>query len=263
MIKRLLETSRPVTGLFAGLLTVAGFRYFSPTSWALVILTAVGFTGITWSVMTFNDLVDKEHDRKKNKNFVSEHFQEVHTYWKRINAITAVILLYASSIDFNVAWFCAVVWVMGLLYSYVPHWYIVQNLIVALCSASPVLLGPIHHRDLPFKPLLVFVAFVFIIFIREVYKDMEDSNIDAGYKVTMPVVVGHKRATLRVIVLTHGWVACLAVYPNYWFPAIATLATASQFIHIQMFNRPHRVLGAKQVLDWVIRLLMFAVLLTQ
>lgn len=111
--------------------------------------------------------------------------------------------------------------------------------------------------------MLIFGAFFFIILIREVYKDMEDQNIDAGYKVTIPLIVGHRQATLRVIALTFFWVGCLAVYPHKLFPAIALVAMGNQFVHIQMLTRPDRVLGAKQLLDWVIRLLMIAILLTQ
>jgi hypothetical protein len=73
---------------------------------------------------------------RKGKTFARDHQSAVFAFW-RIEAI--VILLLLSALAFvtpYVAVFCLAVWLVGLWYSFIPHWFLVQNFLVALCSGS-------------------------------------------------------------------------------------------------------------------------------
>ncbi len=267
MTKELFATSRPLTMVYAFILTIVGFRFYQPVSWLLTIVTAFAFAGITGHIMTFNDFIDREHDRKKGKTFVSDHPGETLRYKFTLLGLTGLFVGYASSKSLSVAGFCVAVWAVGVLYSFIPRWYIVNNLVVGICSGAPALVGMAYIHVFDAKPLLLFLALVFIILTREVYKDMEDVDMDRGYKETIPGRQGHPAATIHLTFYTIGWTLCLAIYGSCFQPQLLMFVFPAgalvTFSYGLLFTRPARVVYTKKILDWAVQVLLVIILIVQ
>ena len=214
--KQLYATGRPSTGYYALLLTIISFGFYSEALWTVRLVTAFAYAGLTMSIMVFNDGKDKENDRKRGKVFAHRHSQELLRYWWKLNSITALLVGIVTWFDPWTGLYCAAVWVVGLGYSYVPHWFIVNNTLVALCSGSPALVGAVYHRYLTPEAFMTFLMFSLLILWNEVYKDTEDMKFDVDYKATLPVRIGHTRTFLLLL----GWfvipAGTLALHPNPW-----------------------------------------------
>lgn len=262
--KGLFQASHFHTGLYAALITVIGFRFYSPIS-NVAIAFAATFALITWNIMSFNDWIDRFHDRKKDKMFASEHPRQLLRFWLALSTLALLFLITLSHLDPIPAVFVGAVWFLGLLYSYagILRWYLANNTVVAICSASPVLLGSILHRSFSYKPCLIFGALFCIILSREIYMDIRDIKIDKGYKATIPVIKGYVFAPFYLIGILYGWAVCLVLYPDPWVKGMACTAAAVQFAHSRMFLSPKQYKTAKWMLDWVIRLLLITLLITQ
>ncbi|MCH7605341.1 UbiA prenyltransferase family protein [Patescibacteria group bacterium] len=261
--KQLFDTSRPMTGVFAVVLTVISFRYLETVDWNVTVLTAVGYAGITWSIMSFNDWVDRKHDLKKEKRFAYEHSRELLQYTLVLALAILVILGLLALYNPLLAVYCFGVWGIGLAYSYVPHWYRVQNVVVGLCSASPVLSSSVYSGDMQMNAFLLFFTFVSIIVMREIHKDMEDADIDKGYKATLPVRIGQPHSTLATFNLSLFATVGLILYPNWWVAAIAVLFGLLQFWNVRTFFSPSRAGSSKKVLDLIVRVIFVVVLFVQ
>lgn len=262
MIRELWGACRPMAGVFAALLAIISFRY-DAAPWSLALLTAFSYACLTWNIMVFNDYVDRVHDRKKGKCFASENSKALRWFWATLSGVTAVSLGLVAQQSMAVAVFCMVVWTIGVLYSYVPHWYVIQNLIVAACSASPVLAGNMYSQDLSLKAVALSLAIFFIVLIREIYKDIEDVVIDKGYKKTLPVVIGVPATVLRLLPLTVAWFGCLLAYPNVWVRAVAIMIVPTLWIHARLLADVEQINAAKAVTDWLLRIMFIIVLVTQ
>lgn len=182
-IKELVRTGRPKTaGAYGFVLTLVSFTFFPQTSWDMRIITAACYFGLTMSIMSFNDYIDRHHDRKKGKNFASEHPHTLLGYWAFVSVTTGCAMLAVAAYDPHVALLCLEVWLLGHFYSFVPHWYIVQNCIVALCAASPALCGAVYYRTPDAECIYTFALFAVLTFQGELYKDLEDEGIDKATK---------------------------------------------------------------------------------
>lgn len=257
------NTSHPQTGVYAGILTLIAFRFHTPMPWALALLSAATFACITWSIMSYNSWIDRTHDRKKGKVFASKHSPELIKYWIGLSLLTATLLAIVARLSLQVALFCAGIWVLGLTYSHIPRWFFWQNAVVAICSASPALVGLVHTRQPNSNELSVFGALFFIVLTREVYLDMQDQKIDYDNKRTLPVVLGQPCATFHLLSVTYGWTLCLLLYPDWKIRILSVAGAATQFIHARLFFQPSHSVLCKRILDWVIVLLLLGVLLTQ
>lgn len=264
-LRQLVGTSRPDTGLFAFLLTLIGFRCFTEVPWAVSLITASVFALVTASIMSYNDLIDREVDQKKGKNFASSHSLALWQYLWGLSCLTVlllVVLVLMSSI--LLALFCLSIWVLGLYYSHIHRrWYGWNNLIVALCSGAPVLCAVVHHREWEVHSLLLFGIFVSLILLREVYKDIEDMEVDRGYKRTLPLEAGLGNTMLYLLTLNHVPVLLLTVYPGWVLKIVLPFCVLMQPYHMLMLLRTERILRAKWLMDWLIRSILLLVLLTQ
>lgn len=244
--KQLFATGRPSTGLYAFLLSLISFGFYEGTPWVVCVLTAFAFGGLTMSIMSFNDWVDRHNDRKKGKMFASEHPHELMQYWQRLSAVTALFLVPIVYWSVPLALFLAIVWVVGILYSYTRRWYLVNNVIVAVCSGSPALCGTVFHGEVRWVATCTFGIFTALIFINELYKDVEDRRTDRGYKATMPLRRGGSMLTVwNTIMFLYVPAALFAFHPNPWVKGLgmvaATLITfqaASAFLHPERIHRP-------------------------
>jgi len=252
--RQLIQTSRPHTMLFAFIFTIVGFKLYHPFAWQLSLATSIAFAFITGSIMIFNDLHDRRNDHRKEKYFTSEHLKEVIIYWSVFNFLTLLFLFPMAYIDVKVALFCFCVWVIGHLYSYMQKWFNIQNLVVASCSASPVLCGALHYGAIRTETYLLFAIFMSLILMREIYKDIEDQKVDRGYKITIPIVLKYQpRITAAIISLLFLPAIFFALYPNgcvriFGFVSLPFL----QFTHAGMFFNSKFEYYCKKVLNWIL-----------
>jgi len=260
---QLWQIGRPTTGAYAFITTLIGFGYYDGAPWVVRLLTASAFAGLTMSIMVYNDWVDRGHDRKKWKMFASEHPQEVFRWWINLSAITTVLVMLVATYNPLVAYFCLLVWGVGTLYSHIPHWYIVQNVVVAICAGSPALCGLVYHRQVTTGSLATFLMFSTLLFISEVYKDVEDSRVDEGYKATMPVKLGHRRTVLRLFSLCFLAALVMAIHPNPWVWKIAIVGLPLlQYNNAEIFCHPQYIARPKGTLRWILKILLIVLILT-
>ncbi|MFH1522419.1 MAG: UbiA prenyltransferase family protein [Patescibacteria group bacterium] len=262
-IKQLFNTSRISTGVYAGILASVSFTFHETSSWLMCAFTAFSYLVLTMSIMTFNDWVDRKNDRKKGKTFASEHPVTLFKYWLFLNTVTIVSLGMVALQDLKLALYCLSVWVIGTLYSYTQRLYIFQNIIVAICSGSPALAGMVHHQETTSADILTFLVFTSLIFINEVYKDIEDRKVDIGYKNTLPVNIGHISTVAKLFGLCFMVAIPFVLHPNHWMGTIALIGfsilmyeQASMFLHPELAVRP------KNAIRWMLKILLVVLILT-
>ena len=185
--RRLFDTGRPTTGLYAFVVCFHGFGW---TYWNVSLLVSVVVGLMMMSAMTFNDYIDRHHDRKKGKVFVSDHADVVRKFWLASALLISFLVIVLFTITPSVALFCFTLWVVALVYSFVPNWFVVQNMIVAFCSGCPVLCGMIYAGVWQKESFAVFAIFACLVWYNEVAMDIEDRDSDFGYKDTLPVRLG-------------------------------------------------------------------------
>lgn len=260
-----IHSSRPLTGIFAAVLACASFRFYQPVPWVLAILASLAFASVTWSIMTYNNWVDRFHDRNKGNTLASDYPALFSRYLRAVNVLTTVLLSAVYLASPRVAGYIGAIWAIGLLYSHIQRWFLVQNLLVALCSASPALAGVAYTGQMRVEPLVLAMIFVGVILLRELYKDMEDARIDPGYKLTVPVVTGHGGAWMWGILLLILSVFPFAFYPHAGVRVVAYMLGPVTYVHasLMLFPTAGKIARVKSVLDRMIQLLLVVVLFTQ
>lgn len=265
--KGLLATSHKKPGPYAAVLTLIGFGFYA-MAWVPALLSALSYLGITMSIMSFNDYIDRFHDRKKGKFFASEHTEELSIYLYFLCGITSFLLSGLALFSYQTAIFCLTVWIFGLLYSYARRMLLFQNCIVAACSASPILAGMVYHGYLLLKPSVIFVSLFFLILRKEIYLDTKDSQIDEGYKATLPVRNGNIMTAFDTIPMVYAWSIPLLLYPSRWVQVPVFLAAAvSQAMHGLLFSGAltgkQRAQACVNMTDAVIALLLVCAFITE
>jgi len=221
LLVKLIATGRPSTGVYAFLLTLLGFKYISWEGWLIGISAAFVFALVAMSIMTFNDIVDAPNDRRKLKLFASDNRGALIVFWLIESVVIALALIWVMTSSLWLGIFCATVWIVGLGYSFIPHWYVVQNIIVALCSGSPALCAAIYTNHLDKWSVTTFALFVSIIWLNECYKDSQDETTDRGYKKTLPTELGWDESWLRLVSALHIVGAVFFWHPNWWLQFLA------------------------------------------
>jgi len=169
--KDLIESTRLLTTLFAFFWVIIGFGFFPKVSLSITTLTAIIFAGITGNIMTFNDIIDRNHDVKKAKCFAYNYTRVLTSFWMLTNIAIWLCLAGLTVLSAKLTIFCATIWLVGILYSFIPRWFFVQNVVVATCSASPVLCGLVYHGEkTDWQPILLFVVIFGIILVREIFR---------------------------------------------------------------------------------------------
>ena len=200
-LNQIINAHRPMTALYAGGAVFAGFKMAGSVSWLSVVALAA-FALITGNIMVFNDLVERKHDLLKNKGFCFKYtWSVIRAFVICSTAIVALVVAMAFA-DITLSLFAIGVWLVGLAYScsFVRKLYVLQNVIVAACSATPILCGAIHSRVFFSSVLLVFATLTGLVLIREFLKDIDDVISDAGYKETIPTRKG-VFATIFVVIM--------------------------------------------------------------
>ncbi len=213
----LARSTRPTTALYAGTLAHVSLR--SSDTWQHHVLISITFALITMAIMIFNDLVDAKHDRRKRKTFASNYFDISAGYWICLIGANAALIQHIHQTSTQLSWFLLAVLTTGLLYSFMRRLTILNNVTVALCSGSPALCGYIYQHDMTHVP--TFLCFTCLIFINEIYKDLEDDNIDRGYKDTIPTTWGTNTAWHITRVCIGITAAIFILHPNPLFQVVA------------------------------------------
>jgi 4-hydroxybenzoate polyprenyltransferase len=193
--------------VLAGLLTLCGFQ-LAVGSVRDAWLPALAIVVIASSTMVWNDYCDREHDRKKGKDFA---------HLNRWRFLAFGIILWLASIglclligirqSWPMAYLALGITASGLIYSETRRIPFVPNAMVALTAASP-LLFPLAAGHLDFRLLFLFVAVVLAIHAREIAKDVEDLPFDPGYKWSLPQYLGADKSlnVLRILLLIAGFI---------------------------------------------------------
>ncbi len=258
---QLIVACRPHTGLFACILTIVGFNILKcpllPT-----IFFASAFCGVTLSIMTFNDLMDTDRDVKKSKTFALCHPWHMFKTWKWISIITLFILLITSVMWWKLALFCGVIWSLGLVYSVENPSYPFNNLLVAVCSASPALVGMIQAERWDSRILLLFFIISATILAMETVKDMQDKVADVGHKDTLATRVAWPVATMQAVLLCYLPIIGLLLYPNRSVAILGYVFGIIVFFLGLSFTREKELLKAEKVGDLFLAALLLLLLCT-
>ncbi|MCX6826425.1 MAG: UbiA family prenyltransferase [candidate division Zixibacteria bacterium] len=183
--------------LLAGMLTLCGFQLAVGSiqgAWLPALVVVV----IASSTMVWNDYRDREHDRKKGKDFACLNRWRFLafglTLWFVSIALSLAIGVFES---WTMACLALGITASGLVYSETRLVPFVPNALVALTAASPVLfpLAAGHHD---FRLLLFYLAVTLAIHAREIAKDFDDVDIDPGYKWTLLQRVGQRRSLVII-----------------------------------------------------------------
>ncbi len=220
------RATRPLTMLYAFCWTNVGYAMYPTITLHITLLCAFTMALSTGSIMLYNDHADRERDKKDSKPFASQHPNELKLCWKLLCGFIALLMVVLVSWNLRAALFCAVIWMAGTLYSWIPHWFIVQNLVVAACSASPVLCGSIATGQWNQRCLSISAILFGFVAISEIVKDFEDMPHDLGYKATLPlysprmairIVTAIISITLAFVWHAFGWMATLVIaVPLSW-----------------------------------------------
>ncbi|MCK5511092.1 UbiA family prenyltransferase [Candidatus Parcubacteria bacterium] len=179
--KDLLVISRPHTFLYAFILTIVGHKFIEITNWKVVLLNAFLFAVIASSIMIFNDIVDRESDFIRGKTFAFHQHKAVFVFWLIISIVAFVVAIILCFYSFEVSLFCLFIWITGIAYSYLQKMYIIQNILVSLCSASPVLSGAIYQGDININIGLIFISLCLVILSREIDKWMSRAKTSSSF----------------------------------------------------------------------------------
>ncbi len=206
--------------VLASALTVTSFRIVGQdVPWAQV---AAVFC-IAVATMLQNDWRDRVNDTRKGKRLAFDHPEAflglLLVFW----SVSVGLILSVAHQSFEAAWLLSAMALAGIVYSETRQIPLVPVVIVSLTSASSTLL-PVASDAHSEPPWLLFLSAALVIFAREIINDLEDTAVDRGYKWTIPLAIGEKRARrVAAIVAVAGFIAVVRVS----LAAIPTLLVAS------------------------------------
>ncbi len=256
----LIRACRPHTSVFAFVLTVVSFKLLA-LPWMPAVFIGAGFAGITLSIMLWNDFVDRHRDVEKGKIFALRHPWCVLSAWRCISSITLAILALSAVFWWQAVLLCGTVWILGLLYSVIRLGYPLNNLLVALCSGSPVLAGMAYAETFDTRILLVYCIVFSTIMMTETVKDIQDAKGDVGYKSTLATKAGRLQATVMVVMLCYLPVSFALFYPHWVIKTIAISFAAVAFSLGISFTRPRALCWARSGADFFLTTLLIVLLI--
>jgi len=191
-VVELLKASRVRGTIFTFFFTLSGFVMFGVENvdWTVAILSGLSFSFLHSSIMVFNDWRDRQHDLKKEKRLAYDYPEAFFAFWQKLTIATLVCVFILGYYNTNLALFCFSILAIGLVYSFVEQIIVLNNLLVAVCGASPMLAGPVYFGNSSQTIWLWYITFFLVIFAREIVKDIEDSDIDLSYKNTLSTNFG-------------------------------------------------------------------------
>jgi len=180
----------------SSLLAAVSFRVAKMDIPWFVIITVFS---ITCSAMLQNDWRDRYHDFRKGRILAVRRrglfFSSVLIFW----IISCFLIFSATMKNGNMGSLLVAMAFASLVYSEVRQIPLASNALVALTFGSPALL-PVAAGASESNVWLLFLLVVFIAFGREITTDVDDEKIDRGYKWTIPLAVGRRRAKIIAVV---------------------------------------------------------------
>ena len=224
----LIMTTRPHTGVFSFLLTIIGFRS-QGLPWMPAIIAGAGFALGTLSIMTFNDFIDRHRDVEKGKALAFDFPRDVYFLWVSMSKVTFLILVAETMFSWRTAIFISAVLVAGHLYSVLKLRHPWNNLLVAVCSGSPVLAGMVYLGEWVLASLYMFAVVTSFIFMNEMVKDSQDMEGDVGYKTTFATSYGRWPTFVFVMLFVYIVLLVLALSGNWMILCAGVLLAGYQY----------------------------------
>lgn len=215
--------ARPVMGLFAVLLCLAGFRLQAELVhyqwWQLALCSAITFVSCSFAMLR-NDFDDRARDVLKGKRLAYDNPERFYKIVFRLGIILGFSVGFLDNVNNFVKPVALLIVILSVLYATSYKRPTLPMMIVALCSAYPALFGlmvnPRHILSGATLFLIVFLA----IGAREILKDIEDAEGDIGYKATLPVWLGTDRSQIvasGLLCLAAALVVfCWQISLRYW-----------------------------------------------
>ncbi|MBI2096695.1 MAG: UbiA family prenyltransferase [Candidatus Sungbacteria bacterium] len=175
--------------------------------WSAVIATLL----IACATMLQNDWRDRSHDIRKGKTLAIRHPQSFLTLVVATWGISVVLSATVAMESWQIGSLLFGAILIGLVHPETRMIPMVPILLAAVVSASPALMAILAGAE-SWKLWLVFLSSAFVVFGREIIKDLDDLRIDGGYKWTIPLVMGERRAKLvAVATVAMGSVIALGI----------------------------------------------------
>lgn len=211
--------------ILASFLAITGF-VLAGTGVSWVAVMAVFF--IASATMLQNDWRDRFHDIRKGKVLAYQHAGKFLALLSAFWLVSGCLIALAAVHDISVGVALAILAVAGVMYSETRMIPFVPIVLVSLASASPAAL-PLAAGANSEKLWLLFLSATLVVFAREITKDLDDKQIDGGYKWTIPLAFGEQHSRiLAAVVVVAGLVAAakvsLLILPAASLAVIAAVA---------------------------------------
>lgn len=208
----MLTALRPIACFLSVALTAASFHL---AHMQLHWLALVAVFLITATTMLQNDWRDRKHDAaRKEKRLALDHEElflcALILFWSWTLCLIAVIFMSHQKLGTLLAMMA----LAGAVYSETRRFPMAPITIVALTSASPVLLPVILGGDFRTVAGLLGAA-ALAMFSNEIVKDLGDEPADRGYKWTIPLALGSERAK-HIAVAALGLALLVAARVSPW-----------------------------------------------
>ena len=105
-------------------------------------------------------------------------------------------------LDFSIGLLAFILLTAGINYKASYKYPLMPGIFVAYAAAWPLLI--VHVKQTSTQHFLLIFATILLVFGREVIKDIDDMQIDEGYKWTLPVKIGERLSRFVVAVLYSG-----------------------------------------------------------
>lgn len=197
-MKEYIKALRLPACIFAGITTFVSFRLTGNAAESLLPI----FSTITIyaAIMAQNDLRDRWNDKKKGKTFAFNN----PVSFRRFTIMLWILAVIASgSLVLQNPCYLVIALpliIIGLVYSELQQIPFISNILVALAMGLAVLYPVCNGKNIMI--LWLFAIFIAIaIFGREILKDFDDKEIDAGHKSTLIQLYGEENAKNIVVFL--------------------------------------------------------------
>lgn len=140
--------------------------------------------------------------------------------------VSGGLIALAAVNDMSIGVALAILAVAGVVYSETRMISFVPIVLVSLASASPAALPLVAGANSE-KLWLLFLSATLIVFAREITKDLDDKQIDGGYKWTIPLAFGEQHSRILAAVVIVAGLAAAAKVSLVILPATSLAIIAS------------------------------------
>lgn len=212
----------------------------------------VAITGM--AIMVQNDWRDRYHDLRKGKKFVVENESSFFLFTVSLWVISAMLIIIIWTKDTFWGITSLYLTLMGLVYSEARALPIAPGLIVSQTAAGAVLFSFVKNPQPSL--VLLYLSTTFFIWGRETLKDMDDVDIDNGYKWTFPVNLGVKKS-MRIVVLMYTVALILMLFVS-WKALLGIPFLVASVMMMMMANKNHKL--TKRIGDLGIAVILISLL---